>query len=271
MSDLASILNELKDAAARRGETLEQASRHRVLKGLIARVARTAGDAFVLRGGMLTRAWVAPLPRPTTDLDYVGDFPFDVEDTARRLRPALEQDLDDGVRCDPGSLEARGIWLDTAFPGVRVQVRAGIGSPDDAVTLDVGFADPLVPETTRLELAGVRVRCVRPETQVAWKLHALAEMGASFRPKDLADLWRITTRTALDADALPPAIDAAFTSRGYSLDDARNVLVQAHWGTKSARVRWNPDRTGAGVPPLPEALADVRERLAPALEALGRR
>jgi len=234
---------------------------------VIARIARAPeGASFVLRGGVLTRAWIAPLRRPARDLDYVGDFPFDVADTARRLAPALAMDTGDGVQIDAASAAVRGIWLDTEFPGVRVELALGLGRADQRLSIDIGFRDPLVPPAVEARLDGdLRVRAVRPETQLAWKLHGLAEMGASWRPKDLADLWAIATRVPLEAAALPPAIEAAFTSRGFAVAEAAAVLRAPHWATKTARVRWSAHPRD-GVPDLAQTLAEVRERLAPALE-----
>jgi len=270
-SHVAEVLARIRAAAAARGEPLVEAVRHHLILGVIARISRAPdGASFVLRGGVLTRAWVAPLRRPARDLDYVGDFPFDVADTARRLAPALAMELPDGVQLDAARAEVRGIWLDTEFPGVRVDVAIGLGRPDQRLSIDIGFRDPLIPPATSIELpGGVVVRAVRPETQLAWKLHGLAEMGASWRPKDLADLWAIATRVPLEPAALPPAIAAAFESRGFPVGAAATVLRSAHWATKTARVRWTAQPRD-GVPDLAQTLADVRERLAPVLETLTR-
>ncbi|MEO8700606.1 MAG: nucleotidyl transferase AbiEii/AbiGii toxin family protein [Kofleriaceae bacterium] len=242
----------LRDDAQRDGETAAQAVRHHLLAGLIERVART-DPGFVLRGGMLTRAWIDPLPRPTRDLDYVGDFAFDVEATVDRFRPALGHVVDDGMVFDPERFTARGIWLDSEFPGVHLDLAAGIATADHTLGVDIGFHDPLVPPAT--EHAGVRA--VRPETQLAWKLHGLVEMADMWRPKDLADLWLIVTRVPLERTLLAPAIAAAFTSRGYTVDDARAAFDRPHWATKSARVRWATTR---GLE-LATAIAEIRERL----------
>ena len=226
---------------------------------------------------MLTRAWIAPLRRPARDLDYVGDFPFDVDDTARRLRPALATELPDGVRIDAARATFRGIWQGTAFPGVRVELALGLGRADQQLSIDIGFGDPLVPPAMVIVLGdvlgdvlsdardGIAVRAVRPETQLAWKLHGLAEMGPSWRPKDLADLWAIATRVPLEAAALPPAIAAAFESRGFPISAAAEILYAEHWSTKTARLKWAAQPRD-GVPDLAQTLADVRERLAPVLE-----
>jgi hypothetical protein len=267
LARVADVIASIRAAAAARGEPLAEAVRHHLIRGAIARIARAPeGASFVLRGGVLTRAWVAPLRRPARDLDYVGDFPFDVAGTARRLAPALAMELPDGVRIDAAHADVRGIWLDTAFPGVRVDLAIGLGRPDQRLSIDIGFGDPLVPPAAPFALdGGVVVRAVRPETQLAWKLHGLAEMGPSWRPKDLADLWAIASRVPLDPAALPPAIAAAFESRGCSVAQAAEILRAPHWATKTARVRWAA-RPRDGVPDLAQTLADVRDRLAPVLE-----
>jgi hypothetical protein len=238
-----------------------------VLAGVVERVARSASRAaFVLRGGVLTRAWVHPTPRPARDLDYVGAFAFDVDDTARQFAAALATPADDDVRADPASLRAESMWTTTAFPGVRLTFAVGIDAPDGELTVDVGFNDPIVPDAVELAFAGstgeVAVRAVRPETQLAWKLHGLAEMTTSWRPKDLHDAWLIATRCRLEDAALVPAIAAAFASRGFSRAAATGVLAAPHWDTKTARVRW--DRT----PPLDRALTELRARLADTLATL---
>jgi hypothetical protein len=254
-------------AARASGETLTQALRHHLLIGLAVRLARVSEDAFVLRGGLATRAWIAgKARRATKDLDCVGDFPFDLDDTVRRFRPALDVDLGDGVRFDPARFTARGIWLETAFPGVRMSVTSGVTALDQELTVDIGFADPLVPPTTSLVLADARVRAVRPETQAAWKLHGLAEMQTSWRPKDLADLWLITRHVPLVEDDLVPAIDAAFSSRGFTRAQAAATLADPLWATKTARLRWEPYR--ATLPDLAQAVADVRAHFAPAIARL---
>lgn len=257
----------ITEAGKARGEGPAVALRHHLIEGVLRRLAQVPG--FVIRGGILTRHWVAPLLRPTRDLDCVGDFPFSVADTAERFAQALLLPGDDGVLLDRDRVTAQGIWLHTEFPGVRIAVPLGLGVVDRELTLDIGFGDPLVPPATTIQYAPLvgepcALRAVRPETQVAWKLHGLAEMGSEWRPKDLADLWRITQRVPLDGALVPDAITTAFVSRGCTTADAATVLERAHWTTKTARVRW----TSSGVPDLATTLAAVRAVLAPALARL---
>lgn len=241
----------------RTGETALEALRHHLMQGVIDRVART--QDFVLRGGYLTRAWIDPLPRPTQDLDYVGDFAFDIADTAARFRRALERPLDDDIVIDH-DFAVRGIWLDTAFPGVHLDLAIGIGRADQRLGVDIGFGDPLVPPA----IVWNGARAVRPETQLAWKLHGLVEMADQWRPKDLADAWLIVTRVDLDEALLPAAITAAFESRGFAVAQAIGMLDDDRWATKSARVRWASQRGLV----LADVITELREMLEPALTAL---
>lgn len=271
----------ITDHAARTGRPLGETIRHHVLEGVLRRVARLARpDSFVLRGGMLTRLWAAPTARPADDLDFVGTFPYSVEETARRFAPALrDTDIDDGVAFDPDGLRARAMWLDTGFPGVRLGIRVGLERPERELQIDVGFGDPLVPAAKLVEYPAAtgdaaRVWCAAPETMVGWKLHGLAETGERrWRPKDLYDLCLITENVGLNLDELVSAIAVAFTSRGYRTADAPAVFGAASWwGEKTAHARWREfcERgAGLGIPEdLAEVVARVERRLRPTLEQL---
>jgi hypothetical protein len=266
----------LHEEADRRGEPPALLIRHHLLEGVLRRVARLpAAEGFVLRGGLLTRALVGAKLRSTRDLDFVGDFPFDVDEVAHRFAPVVTDAVDDGIRFDPNRFTARGIWMNTSFPGVRLDLWADPGTTAQAVSVDIGFGDPLVPAAvwldypTLLPEAPVRLRVCRPETLLAWKMHGLAEMGTGWRPKDLADLWLIGNHVPLESAALPPAIEAAFVSRGCRTEDAVGLFDRPHWATKTARVRW--DACKGSLPALAEVVANVRRQLAPALGVLAGR
>ncbi len=264
---MTKVLDRIRADARMRGESLADGVHHHVMAGVIERIARSsARDAFVLRGGMLTRAWIDPVRRPARDLDFVGDFAFDREATHARFAEALGVELDDDIRIDRASFVSKPIWIESAFPGVRFELDIGLGQADERLSIDVGFNDPLIPAVVTLRFAGstgpIDVRAVRPETQLAWKLHALAEMGASWRPKDIADVWLITNHVALDPHDVPAAIVAAFHSRGFTRDQATALFDAPHWATKTDRLRW------ARTPPLAEVLAEITAYLAPRLTTL---
>ncbi|MBX2799777.1 MAG: nucleotidyl transferase AbiEii/AbiGii toxin family protein [Myxococcales bacterium] len=260
-------ISQVLQSGAARGESAREAMRHHVLEGLLRRLALGPEPrALVVRGGLMTRAWVGR--RATRDLDLVGDYPFDITDTQQRLLAALSSEVDDGIAVETTALRTEGIWLDTDWPGVRATVPVEVGGVPERITLDVGFGDPLVPDAeqvvypTLLDEPGPQVWACRAETQVAWKLHGLSEFGERFRPKDLADLYRITRTVVMNVDDLVPAIEAAFLSRRFTLQQARTVLELPHWRTKTASVRW---KQSVDLPALAIVLQEVRAHLAEAL------
>ncbi|MFT3696157.1 MAG: nucleotidyl transferase AbiEii/AbiGii toxin family protein [Kofleriaceae bacterium] len=115
--------------------------RRHITLGVVHRLARTPhARNFVLRGGLLTSMWLPdPSMRPTRDLDFVGDFAFSIDDTRGRFLPALAEQLDDNVVIAP-ALRATGIWLETEWPGVRLDLELGYGAIDQKLSIDIGSA-----------------------------------------------------------------------------------------------------------------------------------
>lgn len=235
---------------------------------------------FVLRGGMLMRLWFRPLDRPAGDLDLTTALPFDVNETSRRLVPLLaDRGIKDGVRFDATRVRVEGIWLDTAFPGVRMFAAGAVDGVEDSFSVDVTFGETLVPEPAVADYptsGGAHVaqlRMCRPETIAGRKLHALMHMGAlHWRPKDLNDLRLILGMMPTDADDLIAAIASSFTSRGNTTADARDLFRGSWWSRKTAATRWHDFVTGGGRAlasgPLAPVVAEVVDRLEPILERL---
>ncbi len=253
-------LNELAQEMER---PLDELLRHHIQEGVLRRLAISpAKRDFVLRGGMLTRHLVAPIPRLSQDLDFVGTFPFDVEDAIERFRMVVCEELNDGVELT--NFKGKGIWERTEFPGVRMRVNVATEGIEVVLQIDVGFNDPLVPEPELVvypSLVGPdsEVWCCRAETMIGWKLHGLAEMGRTgWRPKDLHDLYLLVTSVSIQLDDLAPAIEAAFVSRGYALADAWGVFTTPNWWEpKSAFVKWAEFRQSQPDMPVPEDLGMV--------------
>jgi hypothetical protein len=260
----------------------EEAIRHRLLEGILLRLARLpdAGH-FVLRGGMLMRLWFRPHVRPAADLDLVSTLPFNVEETARQFVPLLaDRGVDDGVTFDTKRFHVEGIWLKTDFPGVRLFACGKVEGIEDDVSVDVTFGEPLVPKPelkTYPMLGGdlsARLWMCRPETITGRKLHALMHTGMlHWRPKDLNDLRLLLGHVPMNFADLPEAIAASFISRGNTTADARALFGRdSWWSLKMARARWRDfarEFEGQEVPAnLARVVAEVAERLAPILERL---
>lgn len=264
------------------GRPLEEVVAQHVREGLLRRVSYSGyADVLVLRGGMLTRIWVPPGRRIPQDVDFVGLYPFDVDVTQQRFHAALTaSDIKDGVVFALDSLQAKAIWEETDFPGVRLTVGVTVGEQYQQVQIDVGFGDPLVPPAqwlyypTLLEGLPIKVQACRPETLVGWKLHGLVEFGAKrWRPKDVYDLMLLTDYAVLDASLLLDAIRVAFSSRATPLQEVLAMLSSpASWDNSRNRSKWRKFRTDANDSSIPEDLLEcvtvVSERLKGAVESL---
>jgi len=200
----------------------------KLLEAIVRRVAPC--DALVLRGGMMLRRWLPT--RPVDDVDYLGLCAR--EEAQGLLEGLLARDLGDGV----GFVVTRGevIWGDSAFPGLRLVVRANVTD----VQVDIGFGDRLVPPAERVALFGADVLGTRAETLFAWKLHGLFERGPGrWRPKDLHDAWALWRGADLDRAAAAEAVRAAFVTRGDDLELLRRIVLGRFGTSKWAAHKWS--------------------------------
>jgi Nucleotidyl transferase AbiEii toxin, Type IV TA system len=253
------------------------ALRHRVLEGALARLARRP-DArdFVLRGGLLMRHWFAPVPRTADDIDLIASFPFDVDETARRVRAILAEPLDDGVVFDATRTRVTGIRLDSGAPGVRAFV-AGVSAGEEIdFNIDVTFGPAPRPAAVRTNFPTARgpisVLACRPESVVCQKVQALLHRGPlGWRPKDLSDLVLLFARVPLDAGDLRAALPPYLAEIDRTGAHARALFgPDSWWELKLCAARWldfvraHPE---LGAPDeLETAAAEVARHLLPVLE-----
>lgn len=250
-------------------------ARHRLLEGFVLRLARRPdAEAFALRGGMLVRQWLPEVGRTALDLDLVCGLPFDEGAVRARLVAVLaEEGVSDGVRFDPERVKVRGIWADTAAPGLRLTARGRVDGRAADLRVDVTFGlEPWpVPQRTlfRAERGEARVWACGPEAIVARKLQVLANLGERrWRPKDLNDVGMVLGRFELDRRVLGEAIEAALTGCGESVGDLRDVVAARWWDEPGAGSRWSAflARAGGAAPgDLGGRVASVRAGLRPVL------
>jgi hypothetical protein len=254
------------------------AARHRLLEGVLLRLARLDAADLVLRGGLLMRHWFRPHPRPAEDLDLVALFPFSVEEAVRRIIPLFADGaVADGVAFDRERVRVAPICLDTGNPGARVFASGTAGGVEVDFHVDVTFGPPPQPAPIFSEIPtasgeAARVWACRPEAVVGQKVQALRHLNMlNWRPKDLEDLRLLLARTQLDAAAVRQAVGAYLAALGANLDEGRALFgPSSWWGMKLSSARWMDfvkSSRGRGAPrSLAEVVADVAGRLAPMLE-----
>ncbi len=230
-------------------------------------------EVFVVRGGIVTAHFVAPSPRPSADLDLLAELPFEPEDFTARLAEVLAVELDDGVTLVHERQEI--IWEETEFPGLRLFLRWHPVEPP--LQVDIGFGDPLVDGPIELELLpDTSLRCCRPETMFAWKVHGLFEHGPGrWRAKDLHDLDLLERYAELDPNRVARALVVAFASRGDSLTLIDRLLADEFGHSRASRRKWRrfvrdaPE--GVALDELVPVLDRVRASLRHYLEARAQR
>lgn len=261
--------------------TSVDATRHRLLEGVLLRLARRPdAGGLVVRGGMLLRHWFRPIPRPAIDLDLVAPAPLTVEEVSREYLPLFAEPAGaDGVVFDTHRIHIKAIWQHTDNPGVRLQASgaAGAGEVDFQVDITGGPRPrpaPLLGELPTECGQPARVWMCRPETIVAQKIQALYHLGMyGWRPKDLNDLRLLLAGVPVDDALLGEAIAAYLAHQGGTGADARSLFAPSSWwDMKFCSARWLDFVQASQEQDAPNDLggvvATIAARLAPILERL---
>lgn len=227
------------------------------LERLLARVAASAhADAFVLKGAMLFRVWSPTLHRPTKDLDLLGRGTPELARLAQVFADVCQTVIeDDGLVFDPKSVRVARIKEDADYEGVRVTLRAMLGTARIDLQVDIGFGDAITPAAleidfpTMLPMPPLRLRAYPRETVVAEKLHAMAHLGmANSRMKDFFDVWFLSQNFSFEGPMLASAIRATFDRRRTPLPDTLPTALTATFYEDDSKGRqWKAFCSRAGV------------------------
>ncbi|MEM9072258.1 MAG: nucleotidyl transferase AbiEii/AbiGii toxin family protein [Myxococcota bacterium] len=187
-------------------------------------------DRWVLRGGLVMRAWLSPDPRPVDDVDFlVRAKTFD------EVRALVVEAFPESF---PDAFEET--WSETDFPALRGTLVTG----DTVVQVDVGWGDPLPVPNESLTLAGSSFEVPAREVMFAWKVHGLFERGPGrWRPKDLLDVARMMRRCDLQTEVLSTTLVTAFQSRGDDFTVCQRLFDGEFGRSRGSRRRWKKFRS----------------------------
>jgi len=235
----------LQNTSRQTGLPLTRLRKAVVFERILARLVRSDGDLWVLKGAVALEFRGRVQTRATIDLDL--GYARREEDTLATLRAAAQQNLGDRFVF---AVE-RASEISEDDPGaVRYLVRAELaGRTFEEMHVDVAFGDPLVgaPEQVTgpglLEFAGIETPVVPAlplEQHVAEKVHAYTRTYGqgkpSSRPKDLVDLVLIGSFARLDANRVEEALDRIFTARDTHLLPQALPTPSANWRTPYRRM-----------------------------------
>jgi len=238
-------------------------------------------NAFVLKGAMLFRLWTSEIHRPTRDADFLAFGELSPSRLAEIFREICRGEVEeDGVAFPAESVVAERIQAGKAYVGVRLKLRALIGTARLQLQADVGFGDVVHPEPRKeiypalLDFPSPHLRVYPREAVVAEKLEALIRFGsANTRLKDFFDLWYLSRRFAFDGLTVATAIRKTFVRRRTPLpvglpDGLSEEFLLARESAWNALFRRGLLREEQRT--LSEVGEHLRRFLLPPLEAVGR-
>ena len=252
----------IADTEGRPAPTSELLTRH-ALESFLERLTRTDhADDFVLKGGILLGAY--DVRRPTKDIDAEAvSAEVSAEHVAQVVRDLSEVDADDGLLFDLGSLSVLEIREHDDYPGLRVRVKAWLGTQSSQISWDISTGDPIVPSPRRVRVprvmgADVEMWGYAPETIIAEKGVTILERGiTSTRWRDYVDIVRLADTQELDPDELRRSAETVARHRGVDLQPIGDV-VDGYGAVGQAK--WAAWRRKEGVEGISEA--DLDEQMA---------
>lgn len=277
-----SIRERLLKLAKARNEEFQNFLMRYALERWLYRLSLSAHrERFVLKGAMLFAVWSDQPHRPTQDLDLLGFGGSSIGELETVFRDICGVAADeDGLQFQADSVQGRAIREENIYDGVRLTLKAMLGTAVIPLQIDVGFGDAPVPPPdlieypTSLDLPAARLRAYRRETVIAEKFNAMVELEMrNTRLKDFYDLWVLAGTCDFEGETLSEAIRATFARRRTPLPATALVALTTEFaGAEMKRNQWRAfvrrGKLQAGEAPLEEIVAALHDFLMPVVEAL---
>lgn len=276
---IASIRQRLLNHAKAGGEEFQFVLDRYAVERLLYRLSISGyRDQFLLKGAMLFALWFDEPHRPTRDADFLAVGTPDAGQMLGIVQVLLDMDVDDGLVFVEESLGVTEIREDAKYDGLRVTLRARLGTANCMVQWDIGFGDAVTPGPQESELPTLlddmpapRLRVYPRETVFAEKVEALTVLGMiNSRMKDYFDLLGLAREGRLEPEPLGQAIHATFARRGTPLPEHLPIgLSDAFALDRGKRAQWQAflSRNRLTAPSLEVVVAEVAAFAMPALDA----
>lgn len=238
-------------------------------------------DHFILKGGALLYAFEEFTPRPTLDVDFMGDrIDNDREHILRSFRNIMAIEYaEDGVCFSPDSMTAENITVEKRYPGVRISMSGTLDTYQQKLTLDVGFGDVIIPKPMDLEyptffssMEAPNVVAYSLETVVAEKFQTMIERGRfNSRMKDYFDLYRIFQAHTFDTEELQAAIVATFANRHTAYVANHDFFTEDYRNDKALNLQWRNyvKKMNLDLPSFADLMGFIAPILSPYWEKMG--
>lgn len=154
-------------------------------------------NIFILKGGLLILSTLNIKTRPTRDIDFLArNIPNDLDRVSFIFKEIAKIDINDGVKYDPESVEVEKITEGANYDGIRVKIKAYIGSAEKNIQIDLGFGDVVVPDEIKMDYPSLldfkkpNIKAYSLETVIAEKFEAILSLSLiNSRMKDFYDIY----------------------------------------------------------------------------------
>ena len=181
----ASLRRRLRNLADERGTDFRMILERYGAERFLFRLGESAEqDRFVLKGAMLMQLWANQEFRSTRDVDLLAHGPTDHASIRHSIESICAVECpEDGVRFDPSTITVTDIRHDQEYGGVRVRMKAWLGTARIDVQVDIGSGDAVTPRPLTLDYPTLlsqpvpHVSTYPRENFVAEKLDAMVRLG----------------------------------------------------------------------------------------------
>lgn len=202
---------------------------------------------FILKGALLFLTYDMPQYRPTKDIDFLGQaIKNDVDEIRKIIQEVAAIKVDDGIMFDPSSITIEQIVEQAEYAGIRVSVRASIGTAKIVMQVDIGFGDKIVAGPldiefpTILDFPAPHIKVYSLESAIAEKFEAIVRLNVvTSRMKDFYDIIYLSQHNSFKAEVLFKAITLTFETRGTPLSDCKIIWSDAFKKANAREKQWN--------------------------------
>ena len=204
--------------------------------------------SLFLKGALMFLVWKVPGPRPTRDIDFLGQTNNSLENLSNICREICETNCEeDGIQWLPTTIDTVIIQNQKAYSGVRITFRGKLDTAIIPMQIDVSFIDIIYPKPLKLDYPTLlnmpkpQLLGYTPESVIAEKVHTMLDLGKlNSRMKDYFDVWFLSQQFEFDGKKLYRAITKTFTIRKlkFAAIDAEAVFSKNFYHDKNKNAQW---------------------------------
>ena len=216
----------------------------------LARLSKSSyRSSFILKGGSLLFEYAEFTPRPTLDIDFMGNR---INNDAQIIKNAFVEIIntsvpEDGVQFHPETIKSEPITVEKKYPGTRITFDVSLDSIRKTLTMDVGFGDVITPHPVEMdypvifeESEEINLVAYSLETVVAEKFQTMIDRSVTnSRMKDFFDLYRILSVHQFDTEILQEAINATFANRNTVYSPDHSLFGEDFKQDRGMTTQWN--------------------------------